>query len=277
LRVLKELLKRYFRKFDFEIVRKKDTKTISPPEPKKTVKSDKLSFYKTKTGNYFLPTDAGKDVIARKIIKDQIFEEEVVNLASTYIKPQTIVLDLGSNFGQMSILFANMVGKGGRVYACEADEFLFKILKKNINANNLGEVVLANFGAVHDQLGETLFFPEQTFERFNTYGSYGVDYNAISGRKVKSITVDSLKIEEPISFMKIDVQGGDLKAMQGAKNTISRNQMPILFEYEYQFEEEFNYSFQDYVDFVMSIGYKFHRVINGHNFLIIPSNNCLSK
>jgi hypothetical protein len=66
------------------------------------------------------------------------------------------------------------------------------------------------------------------------------------------------------------VQGGDLFAMQGAIETIKKYKMPILFEYEYHFQDEFNYRFQDYVDFVLSIDYRFDRVINGHNFLILP-------
>ncbi len=70
--------------------------------------------------------------------------------------------------------------------------------------------------------------------------------------------------------MKIDVQGGDLFALKGAKETIMRHQMPIIFEYEYLFEEELNLNFQEYVDFVNEINYKFERVINGQNYLILP-------
>jgi len=46
--------------------------------------------------------------------------------------------------------------------------------------------------------------------------------------------------------------------------------MPIIFEYEYLFEEELNLNFQEYVDFVNEINYKFERVINGQNYLILP-------
>jgi hypothetical protein len=59
--------------------------------------------------------------------------------------------------------------------------------------------------------------------------------------------------------------------MKGAVETIARNRTPILFEYEYQFEEDYNFYFQDYVDFVRSIDYKFKNVISGHNFLIVPN------
>jgi len=238
--------------------------------PKKTKKTKKLTFYQTATGNYYLPTEAYADVVANTIIDNRIFEKEVIDLASKYIKAGNTVLDIGSNFGQMSILFSNMVGETGKVHAFDADDWIYDILNKNIEANNKTGKIIPHFGAVHNKAGETLIFPEQDFEEFSAYGAYGIDYNAIAGRRVPTITIDSLHIEEPISFIKIDIQGGDLQAMQGAVNTINKNRMPILFEYEYHFEEKYNLCFQDYVDFVESIHYKFHKVINGHNFLIIP-------
>jgi FkbM family methyltransferase len=170
----------------------------------------------------------------------------------------------------MSILFSNLVGDNGHVHSFEANDWIFHILSKNIEANNKNKVITTHFGAVHNISGETLIFPEPDFKEWVCYGSYGVDYNAKSGKEVKSITIDSLEINEPISFMKIDIQGGDLQALQGAVKTINKNRMPIIFEYEYHFEDRFSLCFQDYLDFVNSIGYKFHKVLNGHNFLIIP-------
>src|SRR4029077_18213670 len=117
-------------------------------------------------------------------------------------------------------------------------------------ANQRTGRILPVFGAVHDVAGQTLYFPVQDFERFSSYGSYGIDYAGNKGRPVPTLTIDSLNIAEPISFMKVDVQGGDLHAMRGAVATIAKNKMPILFEYEYQFEAELKLSFQEYVDFV---------------------------
>ena len=239
---------------------------------KKSRKTKNLTLYRTATGNYYLPADAHKDIVANTIKNGQIFEEDVINLASKYIKPGNTVLDVGANFGQMSILFSNMVGDTGKVHSFDADDWVFEIFNKNIEANSKTGIIISHFGAVHNVAGEILIFPDQDFEEFGTYGSYGIDYTAKKGREVKTITIDSLDIQEPVSFMKIDIQGGDLQAMQGAFKTIKKNQMPILFEYEYQFEERYNLCFQDYVDFVQSINYKFHKVINGHNFLILPDD-----
>ena len=239
----------------------------------KSLRTKRLSLYKTATGSYYLPVDACNDAVANAIKSNKIFEEEVVNLAAQYIKPGTTVLDVGCNFGQMSILYSNMVGENGNVHSFDADDWVYEIFKKNIAANHKENIIIPHFGAVHNVNDETLIFPEQDFCEFETYGSYGVDYNAKEGRKVKSITIDSIDIVKPVSFMKIDIQGGDLQAMQGAVNTIKKHRMPILFEYEYHFEERFKMCFQDYVDFVRSIDYRFARVISGHNFLILPQED----
>ena len=203
-------------------------------------KTSDLTLYKTVTGNYYLPTHAYQDIVANTIKSNQIFEKEVVDLAFKHIKEDTAVLDVGSNFGQMSILFSQKVGDKGKVYAFDADDFVFNVLQKNIEANNKTGKIIPTFGAIHNKENEILYFPVQDFEKFGAYGSYGIDYNSKKGREVKSITIDSLNIQEPISFMKIDIQGGDLQAMQGAVKTIEKNKMPILFEYEYHFEDDYN-------------------------------------
>jgi FkbM family methyltransferase len=269
---LKKIIKFLFSLIGFQIKRIKPKLTdIQSSENAKSIRTKRLSYYETTTGNYFLPTDAKNDIIANTIIGNDIFEIEVVELACKYIKENTVVLDIGANYGQMSILFSNKTGERGIVYSFDADDFIFEILKKNIEANNKQKNIIPIFGAVHNVADETLFFPIQDFIEWGAYGSYGIDYNTKKGRPVKSITIDSLNIQQQISFMKIDIQGGDLQAMQGAIKTIEKNKMPILFEYEYHFEEKFHLCFQDYIDFVKSINYKFVKTINGHNYLIMPA------
>jgi FkbM family methyltransferase len=235
-----------------------------------SVRTPHLEYVETVTGNYNLPRDAHDDIIVKAIKSNRIYDAEIVEVAGRYIRPGSTVLDVGANFGQMSILFSNFAGVLGRVYSFDADDFVFNVLTRNIEANGKQQQIVPVFGAVHDVPDQMLYFPVQDFVHYGSYGSYGIDLNASSGRQVRSLTIDSLDILEPISFMKIDVQGADLRAMQGAVRTINRNKMPIVFEYEFRLEDEFNMCFQDYVDFVTSIGYRFLKVINGQNYLVVP-------
>lgn len=231
-----------------------------------------VEFYKTELGNYYLPTDAPDDVIAYHMRTGKIFEPEIIEIAKEYITPGSTVLDVGANLGQMSLLFSRMTGPSGQVFAFEADDFIFHLLQKNIQANQC-ENIRAFFGAVFDKSLDEVYYPEQTFTRFSSYGSYGINLNVEGGRKLQTLVIDDLDIRSPISFMKVDIQGSDLFALKGAIKTIERHQMPIIFEYEEQFQDEFHTCFQDYLDFIQSISYKVVKTVNKINYVIAPAKH----
>ncbi len=264
---MKKFLRKILNRLNYDIVKLSFSGT---EKFKKNSAFEWLNFYDTATGKYFLPKYIKKDLVANHLKSGLYFEPEVIDIAKSFIKDGTAVLDVGANYGQMSICFSKLT-PAGRVFSFEAEPFVLEILQKNIEVNNCSNVTVVA-GAVYNETGKQLFFPEPDFKRFDSYGAYGIDPKATTGRTVNSITIDSLNIQEQISFMKVDIQGSDLFALQGAKNTILKNKMPILFEYEEQFQNEFNTIFNDYVEFVKNINYKFERIITGVNYLIVPND-----
>jgi FkbM family methyltransferase len=123
--------------------------------------------------------------------------------------------------------------------------------------------------AVWHELGKTLFYPKADFNRFESYGSYGIDPTATDGQLVQSVTIDSLNLSQ-VDLIKIDIQGSDLNAMKGAVGTINRLKPTIIFEYESLFNEQFNTSWEDYLNFIESINYKIVHTIDGVNIVIEP-------
>ncbi len=228
----------------------------------------RFDYYETVHGNYFLPKNCKGDVVANSIKTGKLFDEVIMNVAKSYITPNSVVLDIGANYGQMAIEFAKL-SKDITVYAFEAQKMVFDVLEKNIESNHTKNVV-SFYNAVYDTDNMEFIFPVPDLKKFPSYGSYGLDLKAKTGIPVTSLTIDSLNISAPISFMKIDVQGSDLAAMRGAVNTINKYRMPIIFEYEEQFQQDFNTSFQEYVEFVNSIDYKFVKTVQDINYLIVP-------
>ena len=55
-----------------------------------------------------MPFFSYQDIIKKKILENKIWGEEVYNISKKFIKNDTIVLDAGANFGQMSILFSQL-------------------------------------------------------------------------------------------------------------------------------------------------------------------------
>lgn len=266
--MLKSIVKNMFNGLGYQVTKVR-------PEPKdpsagylKSSAND-VDYFETPIGNYFLPNNAPDDIVIKSMKNGTYFEKHIIDVAEKYIKAGTCVLDVGANLGQMSVHFSKLVGDKGKVISFDADDYIFEFLKKNIAANQCNNVE-AIFGAVYNASDKVFYFPKQDFVKWSAYGSYGLDLAAKDGREVKSLKIDDLDIQVPISFMKVDVQGSDLFAMQGAEETIRKHKMPIIFEFEQQLQKDFNTSFQDYVEFTERISYRFEAVIDSINYLIVP-------
>lgn len=262
--LIRDAIRRFLNKRGFEIIKQE---YLGDPYPGK--RSEDGMLYQTPMGTYLLPEDAERDAVAKFMMRGKIHDKEIIDVARRFIEKGTAALDVGANFGQMSFLFAEMTGPEGAVYAFEAQDKVARFLKKNIELSGHTNIKVIE-GAVYNKDGKTLIFPEPDYSKIDPYGSNAINPKLKTGREVKTYTIDSLNIAEPISFMKVDVQGSDLFAMQGARQTILKNRMPILFEFEQEFQERFGTSFEDYVAFAASINYRFAEVIALKNFLLLP-------
>ena len=170
----------------------------------------KLKLYQTKTGNYYLPQFALKDLIRNEIIDNKIFDRKVYETAIKYVKDDTIVLDIGANFGQLSVLLSKCK-KDVEVYSFEASKYIFEILKKNVQINNANVKLFHNL--VGNETEQELFIKKLNISKFNTYGSNMIEKTEIRNEnnpnieKINSIKIDDISFDKKISFMKIDVQG----------------------------------------------------------------------
>ena len=228
-----------------------------------------LKKYNTSTGKYFLPYFAFKDAIRNTIIDNKIFDEKIFQTLKKFIKPDTIVLDVGSNFGQMSILWSKYT-TNVEVYSFEASKYVFSILKKNVELNKANVKLFNSF--VGNKSSEEFYIEKSqiTSEAYKTYGSNQIKEakNKKNSEKIDALKIDDLNFNKKISAMKIDVQGYDLEVLKGARETIKKYKMPIIFEYEKDFEKDLNHSFKDFLNFIESIDYEISLKIDSSNYLI---------
>jgi len=267
---MRKAIRNFLNRFGYDIVKLYSTGSekfkINTPQKG-------LDLYDTPTGKYYLPNFLQRDLVSNTIKRGLVYDDEIVELIRKNMPADSSFLDMGANYGQMSVLISKhikSIGKG-RVYSFEAEPFVGEILQKNAEINDCANMNIVH-GALHNKTGEKLIFPEPDFKRFDSYGSYGIDPKAVTGRTVETITVDSMNISDTIGFIKVDIQGSDLFALQGAKETIMKSRPVIVFEFEEQLQKEFKTSFNDYVEFVRSIDYKFVEVISGLNYVVVPNN-----
>ena len=156
------------------------------------------------------------------------YEPETARFIRGIIKPGMAVIDVGAHIGYFTRILAKLVGPDGMVYAIEADPANFKLLKKNTER-------LANVRrfetAAGNKNGEIEFYKGA---KTGTSSSFPAEFRA-EKISVSSIRMDDLARAENISrvdFMKIDVEGGEPAAMDGALEMFEKNpDIKIILEF----------------------------------------------
>jgi len=142
------------------------------------------------------------------------------NFYQNYYKVKTndIILDAGANCGHLTILFSKLVEEKGFIYAFEPDKF---------NVNRINSNILLNDGINNIKIEELLLWNENKLIDFNEEGS--VASSAIwfpeTSKMVKkqAIKIDDWVLNNNISkldFIKMDIEGAEIKALDGCINTI---------------------------------------------------------
>ena len=136
------------------------------------------------------------------------------------VSPGGVALDVGANVGAYTLLLGRWVGPEGRVYAFEPSPGAFEGLRRHLALNALEGVVTPVRAAVSDAVGSAVLEGSgfSGSNRLLPGGAIPVD----GGLSVATTTLDEFCAERGIvpSFIKVDVEGAELAALRGARETI---------------------------------------------------------
>lgn len=134
------------------------------------------------------------------------------------------IVDLGAYDGDTIREFTSYTnGKYKHIYALEPDAKSFKKLAKN--TENMTNIDIYNMGAWDKK--DTLIFDTQA-SRGSRLSGKGVTVNVTD--------IDSL-LDADVTMIKMDIEGSELRALEGAKNTITKN-TPKLYICAYHRNED---------------------------------------
>ncbi len=138
-------------------------------------------------------------------------------------KKDDVVLDIGANIGVLALYFSTLLNDDGRIYTIEPDPQNINKLNFNLSLNSsLSPKV---------EIDNSLIWNENTAIEFHQGASVAssVFYKA---KKAKTVTRDAVTLDswvekkklEKVSFIKMDIEGAEVEAIEGAMKTIEKYQ-----------------------------------------------------
>lgn len=207
-------------------------------------------------------------------------ERYEINNIRKLLQAGDICWDIGANIGFYTCFFAVLVGDKGSVVSFEPTSVTMSFLENNVHLNNLQNVLLKKI-AVGDTQGRMQIFMNMPDKAEGT-----VSLRTTSGPHSEMIdidTIDNLSACLPVpDFIKIDVEGYQMKVFEGGKKFFL-NHSPMIMAELGDNDKTLMSSTQD---FLCNCGYticEFTKhalkrcdnivLSNGRNFLMVKENS----
>jgi FkbM family methyltransferase len=144
----------------------------------------------------------------------------------SFLQADSVILDIGANFGLYTATSATIVKERGRLYSFEANPHTFEFLRRTLYANRLTQRsnVIAVNALIGDDTGRRTLYYLPEFLGGATMTDVGQ-----WGAAKQSIELDMITIDEflpgglAVDLVKIDVEGHEPFVIRGMQKTIRRS------------------------------------------------------
>lgn len=176
--------------------------------------------------------------ITPHLLLDGFWEPWVTQVIRQRVKPGMRVLDVGANCGYYTVLMADLVGETGHVTAFEPHPGMARLLRRNLEVNGLTDRAMVAEQALGDRPGRV------TLNVYRHHGGSGTLLPRAHGPvpdnsdEIVPIEVEMTTLDrhcgtgETPDFIKMDIEGGEPAAVEGAIQVLSRNPaLQIVMEF----------------------------------------------
>ncbi len=182
----------------------------------------------SRKGSFEVVLNNGLEV---KSVREFDPEPLVAELYTLSLDPGSFAIDLGGHYGVVSVYLSQLVGATGKVITFEADKNNFEILSSNLELNGVSNVEAINLG-VYNRSG---------ILQFHSGGSYTSSFHETSYVKknlgkyettqIPVVTLDERLADlERLDFIKMDIEGSEIEAIEGGKNILAKFLPRLLIE-----------------------------------------------
>jgi FkbM family methyltransferase len=187
--------------------------------------------------------------------REDAFEIKVIR---SLIEQGQTIIDIGANIGFYTNIFSDIVGTSGKVHAFEPDVINFSHIKKiSAKKNN---VVLQQKAVSNKTESLKIFTSKLLNVDHRTYPikQYETSYD------IEAVSIDDyVEGAFKVDFIKMDIQGHELKALRGMKKTLDAFQPILLTEFWPSGLKQAGDSADQYLSLVQSYGYSIYQLNDG--------------
>ena len=199
--------------------------TATGDHPRLSSRTYQIEFTRVDIGGaaYFVPAYGRDRPAARSILRGDFYEPLTHALVGLLLaaRPGDMV-HAGTFFGDMLPSFSRKCP--GAVYAFEPVLESYVLAKQSVEQNRLTNVVLFNAA-----LGSTLSVAHVNTTRQDGSHRGGASHVADAGQPTATLPIDALGLRN-LAVLQLDVEGHEIEALEGARNTIESARPFILVE-----------------------------------------------
>jgi FkbM family methyltransferase len=173
---------------------------------------------------------------------------------SQHVGPGMKVADIGANQGLYTLLFSQLVGRGGVVFAFEPEPELFRALERNCAVNGASNV--RPFRVALGDEDRTAVLQRGLLHWGDNRLGLSRDVAAWLQVEVAMKRLDGLLGGERLDFVKLDVQGYELAVLRGMEKTLAGSpRLKVYFEFWPHGLEQAGTGPDEVIDFFVERGF----------------------
>jgi FkbM family methyltransferase len=207
----------------------------------------KLKFYDLSKLGYDIKLYGARALLDKLIINNQYSYKDCK------IKKGDFVIDAGGCWGDTALVFATKTGNTGKVFTFEFFKDNLNILKENFSINkNLSTNIILTEQPLYDKSNMNLYLNHAC-----------ADITTLTKNKNNSLYYKTISIDDfinnnkinKIDFIKMDIEGCELKALKGATNTLKKHKPKLAIAAYHKYDD--CYEIPNFLN-ELNIGYKFY-------------------
>ncbi len=169
--------------------------------------------------------------ICRPILVNS-YERAETRFVEKSLQPGNIVIDAGANVGYFSLLFASLVGEGGRIEAFEPIPYLADALQASIVENRFQSRIVLHRFALDEAAGDALIRHAPRTANFG--GAHLALKTPVPAAHIDE-AIQTVRLDERVArlechFLKLDVEGAEPRVVRGATRILANSHPVIMSE-----------------------------------------------